>query len=186
MSTWGIITAGDVQAEQARTLASAQGTDQGVQGCAALDAPTRAAWQTFLAALTVWCQTPMVNVWTPWIADNAVVVTGDTGNTMLAWESALTAWQQRLSGPCPKTSPNLATFNPNPAGEQATQWLRWGAVIVGFAATAYIVGSLTRFIPTPAPRAPAAPAPKQLPAAAKDNPLPYRSRLRRLERRAYR
>lgn len=207
MSHWGIITAGDVMAEQQRTLASAQQLNTDIQNCATLDAGTRAAWQTFYAGLTAWCQTPIVNFWTPFIPDNAIVVTGDTGNTMLAWESQLTAWQQRVSKTCANVSAGLAPFNPAPSGEDTTtQWLRWGAVIVGFAATAYIVGQVARFVPTPAPRqpAPVKPAPKRPPpppsssgaakageadeesSVAEYNPLPRRRARARRERRVYR
>ncbi len=148
MSHFGIITAGDVQAEQTRTLASAQATDQAVQTCATIDPSVKQQWATFLASLTGWCKTPVVNIWTPWMPSNAIVVTGDTGDTMLSYETQLQAWQQKIAGLC-VSPPGLAQFNPNPAGAQATQWLRWGAVIVGFAATAYIVGTVAEFIPKP-------------------------------------
>jgi hypothetical protein len=197
MSTWGIITAGDVMAEQARTLTSAQQLDADIANCPSLDAGTLAAWKIFYAGITAWCKTPIINIWTPWAPPNSVVVTGDTGDTMLSWETQLTAWQQRVAKTCANVSPGLAPFNPSPAGEQATQWLRYGAIIAGFLATAYVVGKIATFIPKPAPRAPAPappkkPAPKQLPppssseaaegdevdeessAAAEYNPLPRR------------
>jgi hypothetical protein len=184
-----IITAGAVQAEQARTLTSAQTTNGGVQACTSLDPATRAGWAAFYAGLVAWCNTPIVNF--PWEGpSNAVVVTANTGDTMLAWETQLTAWQQRLAGKCPNLGPGLATFNPNPSGEQWTQWLKWGAVIVGFAATAYIVGQVASFIPKPGPRGPAVSpetlaksravmkrnAERKAAQQAKDNPLPYRRR----------
>lgn len=97
---WGLITAGNVQAEQARTLASAQATDVAVQACTSMSDTLKTAWADFLAGLTTWCNTPMVNVWTPWMPANAVVVTGDTGQTMMAWEAQLEGWQQALAASC--------------------------------------------------------------------------------------
>jgi hypothetical protein len=152
---WGIITAGDVQAEQARTLASAQATNQTVQACTTMDAASKSEWNTFYQDLTNWCNTPIVNVWTPWLPSNAVVVTGDTGDTMMAYEGQLQAWQQKIAGFCKSASPSLATFNPDASGATASQALRWGTVLVGFAATAYIIGTLARFIPSPPPAPPA-------------------------------
>jgi hypothetical protein len=154
MSHWGIITAGDVQAEQARTLASAQTTDQAVQACTTMDAATKSEWATFYGTLTAWCQTPVVNFWTPFLSTGTVVVTGDTGDTMMAYETQLQAWQQKIAGICKATPPGLTTFDPDPAGAQATQWLRYGAIIAGFIGTAYVVGEVVQFIPKPIARAP--------------------------------
>ncbi len=128
---WGLITAGDVQAEQARTLASAQATDLAVQACTSMDATTKATWGLFFADLTRWCKTPIVNFWTPWMPANAVVVTGDTGDTMMAYEGGLATWQGNLAKTCPQSPtaivpagnppvaappvnfpPSLAPFNP--------------------------------------------------------------------------
>jgi len=147
MSHWGIITAGDVEAEQARTLSSAQTTDQAVQACTTIDVATKQQWATFLAALTKWCKTPVANIWAPWLSGDTIIVTGDTGDTMMAYETQLQAWQQKVAGLCKSTPPGLPEFDPNPAGSQATQWLRWGAVAIGFAATAYVVGTVASFIP---------------------------------------
>ncbi len=127
-SHWGLITAGDVQAEQQRTLTSAQGTDQWVQACATMDPTTKAEWATFLAGLTTWCTTPMVNIWTPWMASNAVVVTGDTGDTMMAWEAQLANWQAQLATACPQAPgpapPGIAQYNPpGPGGATPPSWL---------------------------------------------------------------
>jgi hypothetical protein len=111
-SHWGIITAGDVEAEQARTLESAQQTDIAVQTCTTLDPTVKSQWATFLAALTVWCKTPIVNVWTPWMASNAIVVDADTGDTMMSWEAQLQTWQQTLAKTCNNIQPEPA-FNPS-------------------------------------------------------------------------
>lgn len=148
MSHLGVITAGDVQAEQARTLASAQTTDQAVQMCTTMDAATKAQWATFYTTLVQWCNTPIVNFWTPWNASNAIVVTGDTGDTMMAYEAQLQAWQQKVAGLCKNAGPGLTRFNPDPAGGAAPQWERWAVVGVGIAGTAYIVGQIARFIPS--------------------------------------
>ena len=167
MSSAFVITAGAVTTEQQRTLSSAQVTNAGVASCAAMDPTTRSAWNAFYQGLVAWCSTPIVNF--PWEGpSNAIVVTANTGDTMLAWESALQAWQQRIAGICGATVPSLSqklpNFDPNPGlGDQATQWLKWGAVIVGFAATAYIVGSLARFVPTPSRQPKTAPSPRRQP-----------------------
>ena len=148
MSHWGVITAGDVQAEQARTLSSAQTTNQSVQACTTMDATTKQEWATFYDSLVKWCNTPIVNLWTPWNPDNAVVVTGDTGDTMMAYEAQLQAWQKRIATICKNAAPEQAPFDPDPAGDKASQWVRWTAVIVGFAATAYTVGQVARLLPS--------------------------------------
>lgn len=153
MSHFGIITAGDVIAEQQRTLASANATNQAVQGCTTMDAGTKSQWAAFYAAITVWCNTPIINFWTPWAPDNSVVVTGDTGDTMMAYEAQLQAWQQKIAGACKNVPPGLSEFGASPAGEQASQALRWIAIIAGFVGTAYVVGKVVSLIPTASQRA---------------------------------
>ena len=97
-----IVSASDIEAEQARTLASAQATDQTVQSCTTIDAATKAEWATFLASLTVWCQRPVCNFyWYPGIAPNCIIATADAGDTMLAFENQLQAWQQRIRASAP-------------------------------------------------------------------------------------
>ena len=150
-SHYGILTAGSVQAEQARTLTAAQTTDACVQSCSSLDPTTKAQWGIFMAGLTVWCQTPVVNVWTPWMPSNAVVVTADTGDTMMSWEAQLQGWQQRLSASCPCVGPILSQFNPqNPTAGSIVTALGYAAVIAGFLGTAYVVSKVVEFIPKPA------------------------------------
>ena len=107
-SHWGMITAGAVQAEQQRTLASAQATDVAVQACASMSQTLKQEWADFFAGLTVWCSTPIVNFWTPWMASNAVVVTGDTGDTMVAWEAQLANWQNTLAAACAASTASAA------------------------------------------------------------------------------
>jgi hypothetical protein len=167
-SHWGIITAGAVQAEQQRTLASAQATDQAVQACAAMSDGEKANWATFYAGLKTWCTTPIVNFWAPWNPDNAIVVTGDTGSTMMSYEAELAAWQQRIAGKCANAPPGLSTFNPEPAGG-APQWEKWAVVGIGFVATATIVAYVARLIPAAHERAPR--EPHRLPEHVQDNPL---------------
>ena len=46
------------------------------------------------------------------------------------------------SGLCAGSAPGLTTFNPTPAGETATQWLRYIAIIAGFVGTSYAVAEV--------------------------------------------
>jgi hypothetical protein len=107
-SHWGLITAGAVQSEQQRTLADARATDAAVQACTSMDPSLKSEWADFLAGLTTWCNTPIVNFWTPWMPSNAVVVTGDTGDTMVAWEAQLANWQNTLATACASATASAA------------------------------------------------------------------------------
>lgn len=119
-SHWGLITAGAVQAEQQRTLASAQSTDVAVHACTSMDPSLKAGWADFLTGLTTWCSTPIVNFWTPWMASNALVVTGDVGDTMMAWEAQLASWQQQLASACAASTAAAAATTP-PGGTPPAQ-----------------------------------------------------------------
>lgn len=140
-----VVFASDVAAEQARTLSNAQATDAAVQSCTALDATTKSEWAAFYGQLTRFCQTPVYNFPRPWVS-NYLLADGNTGNTMLAYESQLQAWQQRISALCTNAPPSLTTFDPNPAGIQVSGWLKYGAIIAGFVGTAYVVGEVAPII----------------------------------------
>ena len=165
-----IVSASDIQAEQARTLASAQTTDTTVQACTTIDATSKSEWETFYASLTAWCQRPVCNFyWYPGIPSNCIIATADAGDTMLAFENQLQAWRRKISGLCAGSAPGLTTFNPNPAGAQATEWLRYLAIIAGFVGTAYAVAEVAGVV--------------GLFAAARPRPLPRASESKKLKRR---
>jgi hypothetical protein len=144
-----IVFPSDIEAEQARTLASAQATDTAVQACTTLPADTKTEWTAFYTTLTAFCSLPVCVI--PFPGRDCLLASANAGDSMLAYENELQAWQKRLSGVCTNAGPSLTTFNPNPAGEQATQWLRYLALIAGFAGTAYaiseVAGLLSLFKP---------------------------------------
>ena len=117
---WGLITAGAVQAEQQRTLVSALATDVAVQACTSMDPSLKTSWANFLVGLTAWCNTPIANFWTPWMDSKAIVVTGDTGETMMAWEGQLASWQQQLATACAASTAAAAATTP-PGGTPPAQ-----------------------------------------------------------------
>ena len=134
--------ASDIVAEQKRTLANAQATDAAVQSCTGLDASTKAQWAAFYTQLTYFCNLPVYNFWWPWMPSEYLLANGNTGNTMLAYEAQLQAWQQRIAHLCPSAPPTLTTFDPNPTGVQVSDWLKYGAIIAGFVGTAYAVAEV--------------------------------------------
>lgn len=143
-----IVTASDIEAEQARVLASAKEADQAVQACTGLDTGTKSQWDTFYASLTAFCQQPVCNFWYPGMPSNCLMATANTGDTMLAWANELQAWQQRIHGLCKNyTAPGLSTFNPTPFSvSQATDLIRAAAVLAGIIAVAYVVHTAAPFV----------------------------------------
>jgi hypothetical protein len=141
-----IVTASDIEAEQSRVLASANATDAAVQACTTIDAPTKSEWSLFVTGLKDFCSRPVCNFWYPWMPSNCLMATANTGDTMLAWEANLTAWQVRVAKLCTGAPPGLQQFNPNPATETATQWLRYFAIIAGAVGTAYVVSEAVPFV----------------------------------------
>ncbi len=152
-----IVTASDIESEQARTLASANATDLAVQSCTTLDDGTKAQWALFLAELRDFCSRPVCNFWYPWMPSNCLMATASTGDTMVAHEAQLVGWQGRINPKCTNAPPGLTPYNPTPAGEAVTQWLKYGAVIAGFVGSAYVVSQVVPFV------AALRPAPKKLP-----------------------
>ena len=141
----GIITAGAVAAEQARTLAAAQADNAAIQACTGIDAATKAAWNTFYAALTAWCQKTVYNLPWPWewFDSNGVLVSGDTGETMMSYEAQLIAWERKLAPSCPGLGPNLAPLVSDPGpSDNTTSIVKWGAVALAALAGAYVVSQV--------------------------------------------
>jgi len=142
-----IVSASDIDAEKKRTLASAQVTDQAIQSCSTIDATTKTEWTTFYAGLTAFCSAPTCNFyWYPGIPSGCTIATANAGDSMLALENMLSAWQKRIGAICANAPPSLAQFNPNPAGAQVSDWLRYGAIIAGFVGSAYVVAEVVPFI----------------------------------------
>jgi hypothetical protein len=146
-----IIFPSDIVAMQARLLAAAAGTDQSVQACPALDAPTRASWNYFYAAVQKFCALTPVYLFPTGETD--VLATGSLMDQAEAYEDEVFAWQHRLAEHCTLTVP---LFDPNAAskgqGDQVVSVFKYIAIAAGFVATAYGVAKIVELIPHPAPR----------------------------------
>lgn len=139
-----IITAGDIEQEQQRTLATAIGVDVAVKACTTLDATTLTEWNDFYTGLKTFCTQPVCNFWYPGMPTNCIMATASSGDTMMSWEKELQAWQARLTV-CPNTPPTLATYvasSPIPTGQTLTDILMYGAVIVGVVGGVYVISSV--------------------------------------------
>ena len=146
-SHWGLITAADVEAEQQRTLAQANIDNTAVQACiasGAVDAVTGQQWTTFFTNLTAFCQKQIYNFpWpTTWGNSNDVIVTGDTGETMMAYEAQLVAWENKLRPKCSAMGDFMRLKGPSPVSDNFTAVVKWIAIGLVAVAGAYIVSKV--------------------------------------------
>jgi len=149
MSTSFIIFPSDIANEQARTKATADEVNTAIGSCKSLDDATLAEWNTFYADVSAFCaKTPVVFPW-PW-QTNYILTTVDTGNTMLAYETELRAWQKRLASPalnCTAPVPDLATFDASPTNVQP--WVdiaKYGAIIACAVGGAWVVSEVVSVV----------------------------------------
>ena len=113
-----------------------------MQSCTTIDATTKQEWTVFYAGLVSFCQQPVCSFWYPWMPSNCLMATANTGDTMLAYEKMLLAWQQRIAAVCANAAPGLSVFNPEPAAAQISDWLKYGAIIAAFLGTAYVKATI--------------------------------------------
>lgn len=131
-----IILPADIEAVQARLKASADGTNESVKACAALDAPTKASWSFFYAAVSAYCAVPI-----HWYANT----TGSLYERGLDYEAELLQYQELIQGKgCQLTVPLHDVTPPPPP---AVDFAKWIAIGVTAAAGAYGLSKLVEIIP---------------------------------------
>ncbi len=149
----------DMRALQARLLAAAQGTDESVRTCSAIDTPTRASWGIFYIQLSDFAS-----------EDPGTIFFGSRVDRAKELETELFAWQQKIATTCKLTVPKVDPNTLNPTGPstdalvKAIQYASVAAVVVG---GAYVVGKVVGLLPHPA-------------SAQRANPLPGRRRRKRI------
>lgn len=148
----------DMRALQARLLAAAQGTDESVRTCGAIDMPTRAAWGLFYIQLSDFA-----------VEDPGTIFFGSRVDRAKELETELFAWQQKIAKSCalavPKIDPSQDPNAPKTdAVVKAIQYASVAAIVVG---GAYVVGKVVGLLPHPA-------------SAQRANPLPTRRRRKRI------
>jgi hypothetical protein len=130
----------DIVALQNQLDADLEGTNNSVNVCTALDAPTRASWVVFYTAAKAFTQQPAA-----WLN------TGTQADQGQALQRELYAWQQQLSAKCSLTVPSL---DPRERDRQdiATP-LKYAAIIVGVLGVGYVtaqISSTVRLFKAPA------------------------------------
>lgn len=131
-----------VKAAAADVLASLEGTNDTVQSCAALDAPTKASWSSFY--------TPTKAFLTQELNPSIWGLGGQMDNVNSAAQD-LYGWQTLLaSRNCTLTVPSVdpSTVGPSPL----TKAIQWGVVGVVAITGAYGIGKVLEFVPRPAAR----------------------------------
>ena len=133
MSFLNIWTPTDIANGQKQLLSDATATDQGISVCVGADATTKQEWGTFLANVKTFCA----------IEPGWLTSTGRTVDELQSLQSELFAWQQRLQG----MKCNVLPHNPTPPGASLDpsiiSALRWGSVLAGSLAAAYVVGKIS-------------------------------------------
>jgi hypothetical protein len=148
-----IVFASDITSEQARLKAAADALEAGVTACAALDPATRAGWDAFYKDLVLFAQKTAVTVPWPW-ESNVVLATANTGDTVMAYEKQLEAWQQVLTPICNLKGPGFEKFQPTPlVPDSLTTVLRYAGIGAAFVAAAVVAVKVLAYVPRPAPRA---------------------------------
>lgn len=132
-----IIWPSDLQAELDRLAAGLNTFNTAVASCTGIDSTTLAEWNTFYAAASAYASKPAS--WIPgW--PGTTFTTADAGDTVLAYERELAAWQQRLSTVCKNAAPSFNVFSPTPIGaDTVISALKFAAVIAVAAGGAYVV-----------------------------------------------
>jgi hypothetical protein len=138
-------TPGEMAAEQAKLLASAQATDTAAKACSAIPAATQTEWATWLAAVTTFCnQTPVLLLAT---SSSEALTTGTRADQLQNYEAELKAWQQRFSGytAC-NFPPSLVSGASGPSFGDFSSLLKWGVVAAGIVATAVVVSKAAEVV----------------------------------------
>ena len=151
-----ILFPSDVAAEMGRLKSAADGVNQSVSACTTLDAATKSSWDAFYKDLTAFtAQHPAAVVW-PWDSSGTVWTTAALGDTVVAYETALTAWQGTLSSKgCQATGPGFKPFEPTPPVPSGlTDAVKYAGIAVMFVAVAWGVSEVVKVIPKPAPKSP--------------------------------
>ena len=158
MSKIGLITASDVEAEQKRTKVQADADNAAIMACSGIDAGTKTQWASFYNELSAWCGRTIYNLPWPWawFDSTGSVVDGNVGDTMIAYERQLTAWEQRLAPKCPGLGPGFESHD-TPTDTGTVSLVKWGAILVASLAGAYVVSQvvppIARLLPDKRPKA---------------------------------
>jgi hypothetical protein len=141
VSLLNVWTPTDIANGQKQLLADATTTDQGVTTCTGADATTKAQWATFFADVKTYCA--VVPVWFFPTGTNETITTGKLADQLQAYQRELFAWQQRLQG----MKCSVLVNNPTPPSvaidPSVVSAMRWGGVIAGSLAAAYVVGKIS-------------------------------------------
>ena len=143
-------TPDDLQTVQQQLLADAAGVDQTVGACTNLDAPTKASWQAFYQGVKAFGAQSF-----GWFN-----TTGAAADNAQALQRELYAWEQKLSTACRLTVPAFDPTSPpgDPSKNTIVQALKYAGILAGFLGTAYLVKTVTEYIPKPSRE------PRRLPA----------------------
>jgi hypothetical protein len=122
---------------------SAFGVDQAVQACSSLDDATRAGWGVFYVTVIDFTK-----------EEPSFFNLGKMMDRVLAYNDQLSKWQDLLESKGCKTTPRLVIERPGtPLGEEIVAGLKYVAVAIAFAGSAYVVGKVVALIPTASQRA---------------------------------
>ena len=134
----------DMKSAIERLRQTAQGTDEGVRACGALDLPTRAAWGDFYIGLLDFTQANA----NPGLLDMTSSLTG----RLQSYGSQLFDWQQKIGGTCKLAAP---AFNPKPPSASPAQNMldsvaaiaKWGAIGAIVLGSAFAIGKVVELVP---------------------------------------
>jgi hypothetical protein len=145
-----IVFAEDIEAEQARMLATAQNIDTAVDACAALDQTTRTQWKTFFADLARFAHQKVCNVPFPGRGCD-LYATANLGDTTVAYEGQLQAWGKKLST-CANMPPEFEVTKSRPisldslVGPSGTDVLKYVVIGVAIVGGVYVTSQVIAVI----------------------------------------